>query len=228
MRQTIVYDNGDELIRKILFLTIIGYANGEAYFICDDWIDRIANSYPIKQTDFSDNEGRKYVLDVISVLEPKADGFSGMDLAFTGANEFLQYWFKSRYNDIDEVPPMIINITSGVCMGDTDKLRKCAKEIIGLQFPDGSPILINIHMSSEINNLPDSSFQSSDDKSNVLLSISSVIDEDIRNRLPRASTKSLFNLNGGEKKERFLFLNVLSSNELYKICDLITEYFSRI
>lgn len=211
LRLTSCYDNENEFVKNYFLLNIIGYTNEDAHIICDDWIDVVAEKYPIERVRVNTQKG-DFTVKCNKIITPVAEGFGGMEHAFTYAKELVNRW-GTLHNAEDDVPPMIINITRGILMGDLENIKNEANEIMKFPFYDGNPLLINIHLTSDNNVI--------DNEVKLLSSISTPINDDIRDRFSPGFKEESIRKNIGDT---FLYTNVASSKELYEICTSLMAY----
>ncbi len=81
-------------------------------------------------------------------IEPYAEGQTPMCKAFEKSIDILQNW-KSKQNNKDAFPPIIINITDGEITDATDqRMMEIKQQIQRLGTLDGEPIIFNFHISA--------------------------------------------------------------------------------
>ena len=144
----------EEFVKREICFTIIGYGgkgnpedesdprnwNAEllmAAKFCDD----IKNKYKLQRSSISNT-------DVYPILAPTHGGGTPMTAAFKDAYELLKRWNKSHDSDLDPVP-VIINISDGEPTDNQKgELQETINKIKELKTADGSPLIMNVHLSA--------------------------------------------------------------------------------
>ena len=107
-----------------------------------------------------------------------------MASAYMTALKVLEQWNQSHDGEKDPVP-VIINITDGDPTDSTADLRKAIEDIKSLQTADGSPLIINLHLSANPNakelKTPSNIDDCYDDYSKLMFEISTEVTDDIVN-----------------------------------------------
>ena len=186
-----------------IYFFIVGYGSGKAYIIYEEWINP-----PLQLGSFSD------------VLYPVAKGDPVMINAFNMVKKKVEHW-KTVYCSSEDLAPLIINVTAVDDISDPE-IETIAKDIMQIQFPDGNPILFNIHLASKDNSIieyPEDEPRCQETFSKRLYASSSVINEDLKNRIQHFFSKRLC----GEESR--MFVNVKNPRSLYMSLGVAAEYF---
>ena len=143
--------SGEDVVKSSIKLVVIGYGgpNDEAYIICNDMIDKIAETYPIGKVKMSTREGL-FAQDCIEVVKPVADMCTPMAWAMSLAKDEVVKWLNS-HNAPEDPVPVVINISDGCPTDSEDDVKKYANDIKSMSMPDGNPRIFNIHISSDSN-----------------------------------------------------------------------------
>lgn len=190
------YGNEVGAIRPIM-LFVVGHGSGEAHIIQQEWICGGAH-----------------------MVSPVAQGMPALPFAFDLVKEEVAYWTK-MHSDLDDVVPLIINVTASGNMSNDIPMRAIIKDIMGIQMPDGNPILYNIHLVSKkeapIIYFPNEEAQLPDTFSKLMYWSSSVINKALQSRAPKFFSKR--SCNDGAR------LFVYNAQSLYEAFSFAVEYF---
>ena len=144
----------EEFVKREICFTIIGYGgkgnpedesdlyNWNAELIMDaKFCDDIKNEYKLQRSSISNT-------DVYPILAPTHGGGTPMTAAFKVAYELLKRWNKSHDSNLDPVP-VIINISDGEPTDNQKgELQETINKIKELKTADGSPLIMNVHLSA--------------------------------------------------------------------------------
>lgn len=123
-------------------------------------------------------------LEILPILAPAHGGGTPMASAYTTAFNILKQWNQSHDSEKDPVP-VIINITDGEPTDNTDDLRKAVEDIKNLKTADGSPLIVNLHLSANPNaqelKAPSNIEDCYDDYAKLMFEISTEVTDDIVN-----------------------------------------------
>lgn len=204
LKLTITTDDGDEEVKKSVYLPVIGYGGKgsgtgnqydyEAEILLDKWINEIEEPEFSKVKSLLNSE-----TDLFEVVKPTYGGGTPMASAFASARDLVAAWIQT-HNTADDPTPVIINITDGMPTDSVSELKSIAKEIMAMEIPDGNPLIFNIHLSAKPNPVsieyPNDLSQCTDEESKLLFELSSAASVDLINEIPTLSAKGL---TGGEK-----------------------------
>lgn len=87
-------------------------------------------------------------LDIFQILSPVHGGGTPMASAYKTALDILTRWLPTHDSDKDPVP-VIINISDGEPTDSVDDIKETISKINELKIADGSPIIINLHLSAK-------------------------------------------------------------------------------
>lgn len=189
---TMLIGDDEEEVKREVCITVIGYGgkgnpndfndrwNHEAEILqMPIWVDEIEST-------FSKSRTVTKKLDVFEILKPQIGGGTPMASAFKTAYEIIKdSWLPTHQTAKDPVP-VIINISDGEPTDDKDELKKIIEDIKSLQIPDGSPMIINIHLSShdkqnaELAN-PSDINECKDEWSRLMFEVSTEVTDDMAN-----------------------------------------------
>lgn len=123
-------------------------------------------------------------------VEPYADGRTPMRAAFMVVYDQLRRWLRQNP---DSFPPIIFNITDGEATDSSpEKLQEIVASISSLSTSDGSPLVINIHLSR----LSDSSILFPSSKSELPQDKYAHLLFDISSKMPKPFDQEIALLNG--------------------------------
>lgn len=215
--------SGEEVVKSSIKLVVIGYGgpNDEAYIICDDMIDKIAEDYPMGKVKISTREGL-FEQDCIEVVQPVADTCTPMAWAMSLAKDEVSKWLKTHNTPEDPVP-VIINISDGIPTDSEEDVKKYADDIKNMTMPDGNPRIFNIHISDESEQdirFPKDKGEFADNCAELLFDISSEVTQDLIQSIPELVNSRV---QGGEKmmmsnvSDPVVLLNFLKIGTLQKL-----------
>ena len=182
-------DDEEEVKHEICFV-IIGYGgkgnpddekdegNWKAELLmAPKYSDVISEEYEYQKSAISN-------LDILPILTPAHGGGTPMASAYMTAYNVLKQWNQSHDGEKDPVP-VIINISDGEPTDNTADLRKAIEDIKSLQTADGSPLIINLHISAKPNakelKAPSNIEDCYDEYSKLMFEISTEVTDDIVN-----------------------------------------------
>ena len=187
---------------------MVGHGNGEAYIIQQEWNDDGCCGGGVHE------------------VSPVAKGMQSMSSAFNLVKEEVAFWTK-MYSGLYDVVPLIINVTASDNISNDISMRTIIKDIMGIQMPDGNPIMYNVHLVSKNEAptiyFPNEEAQLPDAFSKLMYDSSSVINKDLKNRVPNFFSKHSLN----DHSRLFLFnYNVANPTSfLFELFDFAVEYF---
>lgn len=222
LRLSTTKSSGEEVVKSSIKLVVIGYGGpkDEAYIICKDMIDKIADSYPIGKVKMSTKEGF-FEQDCIEVVHPVADMCTPMAWAMSLAKDEVSNWLNT-HNTIEDPVPVIINISDGIPTDSDNDVKKYANDIKNMVMPDGSPCIFNIHISEDSEKdirFPKNNVEL-DDCAELLFDISSEVTTDLIDSIPELVNSQV---QGGEKMmmsnvaDPVVLLNFLKIGTLQKL-----------
>ncbi len=211
-------------VKESANVVFIGYGGIEqsdkAYVISSATIKKMANS-PLKtekvKQKISDGAGGLLEIenDIPIWIEPKAVWGTPMGDAFNQAYQLVDGWVTKKKNrevtpDAKEGQPqndpipIIINISDGAPTDSESDVRTYADKLKSISCPDGTPLIFNVHLSSDNKKTGLAEVQFPKDKSDLPVSDSMAeLLFDISSELPEAFVKDAvdhgFNVVGGEK-----------------------------
>lgn len=223
LKLTIQTDDGEEEVKKSVFLTVIGYGGrgdgtGNEYdlvaeSLVDDWINVVSEGPQYK----SKLDG---TTDLIEVVRPAFGGGTPMASAFATARDLIAAWVQT-HNSADDPVPVMINVTDGMPTDSVSELKKVANEIKLMQIPDGNVLVFNIHLSAKNNistiEYPKDLSECADDESKLLFGLSSSVDKDLISAIPVLSEKGL------QGDEKLLISNVTNPAMLIEFLQIGTK-----
>ena len=182
----------DEGIRDYFEISLIGYG-GDSTFLWEGHLKnrsfaKISEIRDIAQTETVIEEtvirGRIIEEEYIRLtwLTPKAMNGTPMKGAFIVAEEEIKNWVS---NHPKSYPPIVINITDGEAndISSPNELIEASKRIQNIATEDGNTIVMNIHISNQLNSVvfPNNLSQlSSDENSQMLFHMSSLLPDKLK------------------------------------------------
>lgn len=189
---------------RAIKLFVVGHGRGKAHIIQQDWI----------------HDG---CCGGVHMVPPVAEGMQAMYSAFNFVKEELALWTK-MYSGLDDVVPLVINVTTSGNISNDTSMRTIIKDIMGIQMPDGSPIMYNIHVTSQnkvpIIYFPNVEVQLPDAFSKLLYWSSSGINKDLKSRTPK-----FFSKNYCSDGSKLFVYNLTNPQSFYKVLSFAIEYF---
>ncbi len=150
---TIPISDDDEEVKHEICFVIFGYGgkgnpddekdegNWKAELLmAPKYSDVLDKEFKVQRSNISN-------IDVLPILTPAHGGGTPMASAYMSAYNVLKQWNQSHDSEKDPVP-VIINITDGEPTDNTEDLRKAIENIKSLRTADGSPLIINLHLSA--------------------------------------------------------------------------------
>lgn len=152
-------DEDDDDIRDSYMIVIIsygGYYNNPIQVINCGYLSKIEEKYERRETNTIDG---KFTL--LSIIKPIIGYGCPMATAFREAKNIINEWRNDGHNRDIDPSPIICNITAkGSPIYDEGYTIKeaysntiqVAQEIMSMQFPDGSPRILNVILTSDKDN----------------------------------------------------------------------------
>ncbi len=148
----------DEKIRDYYDIAVLGYSDDEVYPLIDPkrYFIPVSEFCSYKHSQSSstierllpDGTLRQHTECMVSWIPPKASGNTPMYEAMMQIRDLIAEWCSKPQN-ADSFPPIIFNITDGICSDcSEDELRSITEQIRGFSTGDGNVLLLNIHLAS--------------------------------------------------------------------------------
>ena len=148
----------DDGVRDYYDIALLGYANDEVYPL----VDPLRYFIPITELALRKVQSSKVVIERVlpdgslyqheeecqSWITPKAEGSTPMYEAMLQIRDLVAEWCAKPQNT-ESFPPIIFNITDGMCSDcNREELMAIAEQIQNISTKDGNVLLINIHLST--------------------------------------------------------------------------------
>ncbi len=180
-----------ETVKNRVFVSLITYGgNNEITNVCSEYLSYYAENPPKYGYDtfineVNDGTGRMVKMEVKMpiFIKAKGAGLTPMSGAFGLAKKLIEGWIQKKN---DNPVPVIINVSDGYPEAETPELTiietertvSTARDIMGLKTLDGNPLIFNVHIANNGNEIkfPEFTFElNGDPMAELLFKISSEV-----------------------------------------------------